>query len=202
MVAEVVAEVVAQAVRSAEIIHCWGYQQGVYNLSAGGSTTWYEIVYTIVKAMPAGEVRCKEVLPIPSGEYVTEAKRPLNLVLCNDKLLKTFGLTLPPWQRGLELALELPYKMTIEQIDRPSAVWLHQEPFNEATQRELARRKRFLRNCWLTSGLVFVVVLHLLSQILAWHALNLSMLGSLFVSFEMAWLTAAGYYFYFRVNAK
>jgi hypothetical protein len=93
-------------------------------------------------------------------------------------------------------------KMTIEQIDRPSVVWLHQEPFNEATRRELARQERYRRNCWLTSGVVFVVVLHLLSQIFARYALNLSMLGSLFVSLDLAWLTAAGHYFYFRVNAK
>lgn len=112
--ARMVAEVVAHAARAAEIIHCWGYQQGVYNLSAGGSTTWYEFAKAIVEAMPAGEVRCKEVLPIPSGEYVTAAKRPLNSVLCNDKLMKTFGLTLPPWQRGLELALELPYRLTTQ----------------------------------------------------------------------------------------
>jgi uncharacterized membrane-anchored protein len=91
-------------------------------------------------------------------------------------------------------------KMTIEQIDKPSLAWLSQEPFNEATRRELARRERYRRNCWYASGLVFVAVLHLLSQILAWYALNLSTLGSLVVSVELAWLSAAGWYLYIYVN--
>ena len=48
----------------------------------------------------------KSVAPIPSCDYPTPAPRPLNSRLCCDKLTKTFGLRMPPWQSSVVRMLE------------------------------------------------------------------------------------------------
>jgi len=46
------------------------------------------------------------VLPVSSDEFPTAARRPLNSRLDTRKLQATFGLTLPPWQNGVNRMLE------------------------------------------------------------------------------------------------
>jgi dTDP-4-dehydrorhamnose reductase len=43
---------------------------------------------------------------IPSREYPTPAARPMNSVLSNDKLLRTFGLQAGGWQENLQLCMQ------------------------------------------------------------------------------------------------
>ena len=47
----------------------------------------------------------ESVLPIPSSAYPVPARRPLNSRLDTRKLRQSFGLTLPPWQQGVERML-------------------------------------------------------------------------------------------------
>jgi dTDP-4-dehydrorhamnose reductase len=42
------------------------------------------------------------VVPIPTVEYPTPAKRPANSVLSSARLESAFGLAIPDWRRGLE----------------------------------------------------------------------------------------------------
>ncbi len=51
----------------------------------------------------AGRPAC---LPIPSSEYPTPARRPLNSRLDNDKLEQTFGLRLQDWRAALALCMD------------------------------------------------------------------------------------------------
>lgn len=74
---------------------------GIYHLTCGGQTTWYEFA----KAILAHGERHPRIVPITTAEYPTPAKRPGYSVLSNTKLHQTFGLTLPPWEQALELCL-------------------------------------------------------------------------------------------------
>ncbi len=46
------------------------------------------------------------LLPIPSSDYPTPARRPLNSRLDNGKLERVFGLRLPEWREALRLCLD------------------------------------------------------------------------------------------------
>ncbi len=75
---------------------------GIYHLTCGGQTTWYDFTKAILKY---GEQQ-PQILPITTAEYPTPAKRPVYSVLANTKLIDTFGITLPAWERALELCME------------------------------------------------------------------------------------------------
>lgn len=83
-----------------------GPRTGIYHLSAGGMTSWFDFARAILSQDPGREKhRCARVIPIPTTEYPTPAKRPRWSVLDNGKLYRTFGVTLPSWQDQLSLAL-------------------------------------------------------------------------------------------------
>lgn len=75
---------------------------GLYNVTAGGETSWYGFAKAILDA--SGE-DCR-LLPVPSSEYRSPARRPAYSVLDNTKLRETFGLALPDWQYSLDQCLE------------------------------------------------------------------------------------------------
>lgn len=80
---------------------------GVYHMSNAGETSWHGFAEAIRALDASGEKRALARLhPIPSSEYPTPAKRPLNSRLDNGKLSKTFGLRLQDWRTALALCLE------------------------------------------------------------------------------------------------
>ncbi len=79
---------------------------GLYHMATVGATSWHGFAEAIIKKMPQAEVKCTRVVPIPTSEYPTLAKRPAYSVLACRKLADTFGITLPHWTEGLELAME------------------------------------------------------------------------------------------------
>ncbi len=82
---------------------------GTYHLAAGGETSWHEYARRIVeKARAAGadlKLAPEGVRPVPTSAYPTIARRPSNSRLATQKLESCFGLTLPPWQAGVDRAL-------------------------------------------------------------------------------------------------
>jgi len=46
-----------------------------------------------------------EVAQVPTSAFPTPARRPHNSRLDTRRLRDTFGLTLPPWQQGVERML-------------------------------------------------------------------------------------------------
>ena len=54
-------------------------------------------------ACPPDAVR--DPRPIATSDYPTPATRPLNSRLSTARLQRAFGLTLPPWQAGVERML-------------------------------------------------------------------------------------------------
>ena len=80
--------------------------RGVYHLTAGGETSWYDFARAILERDPAREEqRCRTVRPIPTSEYPTPAARPRFSVLDNQRIAKRFGIRLPHWRTQLELAM-------------------------------------------------------------------------------------------------
>jgi dTDP-4-dehydrorhamnose reductase len=77
---------------------------GVYHMTNGGETSWQGFAQAILD-LDASETPAR-LLPIPSSDYPTPAKRPLNSRLNNDKLERVFGVRLPDWNEALRLCLD------------------------------------------------------------------------------------------------
>ncbi len=80
---------------------------GLYHMSNAGETSWYGFAEAIQSLDPAGRGHAiTRLLPIPSHEYPTPARRPHNSRLDNGKLEQAFGLRLQDWRAALALCLD------------------------------------------------------------------------------------------------
>jgi len=89
---------------------------GVYHMTASGATTWYEFATRILEragntnraspwfaaATNNSPLVARRVIPIPTKEYPTPARRPAYSVLSNAKLANRFHVQLPNWQSQLD----------------------------------------------------------------------------------------------------
>jgi dTDP-4-dehydrorhamnose reductase len=104
--AELLADVTALAIRQ---LQQHPEQAGLYHLVAGGETSWFEYAKHVLAqaqiVQPAIKIKATEVAPVPTSAFPTPAKRPHNSRLNTTKLQTTFGLTLPPWQQGVDRML-------------------------------------------------------------------------------------------------
>ncbi|MFZ5526147.1 MAG: dTDP-4-dehydrorhamnose reductase [Pseudomonadota bacterium] len=104
--ADLLADVTAHAVRAIQASPALG---GLYHLVADGETSWYDYArYVIEWARKQGHairVQPQDITPVPTTEYPTPARRPLNSRLSTAKLKQAFGLHLPHWQQGVERML-------------------------------------------------------------------------------------------------
>lgn len=74
---------------------------GTYHLAAQGHTSWFGFAQAIGEQLKARGLPCAELLPIPSSEYPTPARRPANSRLDCSRLAREWGVTLPHWQQAL-----------------------------------------------------------------------------------------------------
>ncbi len=83
---------------------------GLYHAVAAGETSWHAYAKHVIEfARTRGaaiKVAPEQILAIPTSDYPTPAQRPLNSRLATTKLQQAFGLTLPPWQQGVERMLQ------------------------------------------------------------------------------------------------
>ena len=77
---------------------------GVYHMTNGGETSWHGFAQAILD-LDAPESATR-LLPIPSSDYPTPARRPLNSRLNNDKMERVFGVRLPDWRVALRLCMD------------------------------------------------------------------------------------------------
>jgi dTDP-4-dehydrorhamnose reductase len=110
-----VAEATAQAVARIQSVAGGGslaekarQYRGVYNLTCAGSVSWHGFTQAIATgAMQRGLLASVPEIPgIPTSEYKTDAVRPLNSLLDNAKVQKTFAIHMPEWQTALNLVLD------------------------------------------------------------------------------------------------
>lgn len=105
--AELLADVTAHTVRAAlqrpEV-------SGLYHIAADGHTSWYAYARLIFEqAQESGfELKMKpdQLISIPSNEFPSAAKRPLNSCLNTQKLQETFNLNLPLWETSVRRTLK------------------------------------------------------------------------------------------------
>jgi dTDP-4-dehydrorhamnose reductase len=96
----------------------WSERSGIYHMTAGGETSWYEFTQAILQeaaqasnsaawfqaATSGKELLTRRVVPITTAEYPTPARRPAYSVLSNSKLNRVFGIQLPNWREQLHTA--------------------------------------------------------------------------------------------------
>jgi len=78
---------------------------GIYHLSCGGETSWYEFAKAIL-GYPEHTSTSAILIPIPSSEYPTPAKRPRYSVLSNKKIERVLKIEMPHWEEALKMCLE------------------------------------------------------------------------------------------------
>lgn len=104
--ADLIADVTAHTVRE---IRRQAQPGGTYHLAASGFTTWFSYAKHVLaqagQAREAIKIKATEVLPIATSQYPTPARRPHNSRLDCSRLQDAFGLTLPPWQHGVDRML-------------------------------------------------------------------------------------------------
>ena len=104
--ADLLADVTAHAVRAVRSEPTLG---GTYHAVAAGETSWFAYASHVIEwARRHGltvKVPTDAIKAVPSSAFPTAARRPLNSRLIADKLRRTFGLTLPPWQDGVNRML-------------------------------------------------------------------------------------------------
>ena len=104
--AELLADIAAHAIRRAAVD---ATVSGTYHAVAAGEVSWCGYARHVLAwaqqqgvALKAGP---EAVGPTLTRDYPTPAVRPLNSRLDTRKLSQTFGLTLPPWQTGVDRML-------------------------------------------------------------------------------------------------
>lgn len=75
--------------------------KGFYHLTTQGETSWYGFAEEIFR-LARQDIKLN---PIPTSDYPTPAKRPLNSRLAVSKLEKALNIQLPDWQSQLALTL-------------------------------------------------------------------------------------------------
>ena len=87
----------------------WKEHGGTYNFTSGSNTNWCGFAQEIMRQADAKKLLKKNapvVLGIPSTDYPTPAKRPVNSILSSNKLRDKFGIQPPAWQDALTACLE------------------------------------------------------------------------------------------------
>jgi dTDP-4-dehydrorhamnose reductase len=83
---------------------------GTYHVAAAGATSrWAYARRVIQRARHAGvplALAQGAIEAIPSSRFPTPARRPLNSRLDTAKLRRSFGLTLPPWEEGVDALVD------------------------------------------------------------------------------------------------
>ncbi len=104
--AELLADVTAHAWRAASSSPDLA---GTYHATAAGETSWHgyarHVVDVAQKLGQAVRATPDQIRPVPSSAYPQAAARPKNSRLATTRLRETFGLSLPPWQHGVERML-------------------------------------------------------------------------------------------------
>jgi dTDP-4-dehydrorhamnose reductase len=101
--ARLIADVTAAAIANAS-----GAPGGTFHVASRGQCSWSGFADAIVEGAAARGliVRVPRVVPIPSAQYPTRARRPAYSVLDGSRLENAFGLQLPDWRAGLDQVLD------------------------------------------------------------------------------------------------
>lgn len=85
------------------------FSSDLYHLTASGSTSWYGFAKEVLDLAQEKydlQLKLEKLAAIPSTEYPTPAKRPMNSRLELSKLQNAFGIEMPDWKKVLELCMD------------------------------------------------------------------------------------------------
>ncbi len=103
-IAALTASILAQGSGSKAGLAEWARENGgIYHIASSGETSWAGFAEAIFAE--ARLANPPQVIPIPSRDYPTLARRPSNSRLDVSKLAREFGLTPPDWREALALSL-------------------------------------------------------------------------------------------------
>ncbi|ATE60011.1 dTDP-4-dehydrorhamnose reductase [Thauera sinica] len=100
LIADVSAHALRSAMRDANL-------SGTYHLAAAGETSWHGYARFVIEEARALGIALKatDIAAIPTSDYPTPARRPLNSRLDTTRLRQRFGLALPDWRPGVRRML-------------------------------------------------------------------------------------------------
>ncbi len=82
---------------------------GIYNISNSGFTTWKHFADEIWSQLRSSEqshlLKVQQIIGIPSDQFKSAARRPLNSRLDQSKLIVNFDIKMPSWQNALTRCL-------------------------------------------------------------------------------------------------
>lgn len=108
--ADLLADITAHAIRAASRAPTLS---GTYHVVAAGETTWHRYATMVIEWARAEGLPVKvapgAVHAVATSEFPSPARRPLNSRLNATKLRTAFGLTLPPWEVGVQRMLREVY---------------------------------------------------------------------------------------------
>ena len=85
------------------------FTSDVYHITSSNCTSWNGFAKEIINIINEKRdlsLQVKNIKEIPTKNYPTPAKRPMNSQLAPDKLVSAFGVEMPDWRKVLELCLE------------------------------------------------------------------------------------------------
>jgi dTDP-4-dehydrorhamnose reductase len=95
---------IARAVLRAGDTAAWG----TYHAVGVGQTTWHGFAHEIFRQAAEAGLQVPKLEAIETAAYPAPAARPRYSVLDTDKLQRTFGIALPPWQYSLAQCFKTP----------------------------------------------------------------------------------------------
>jgi len=104
--ADLLADITAHLLRTAQADE---RLSGTYHAVAAGETNWHRYATFVIdwaraQGLPVKVAR-DAVHAVPTSAFPAPARRPLNSRLATGKLRAAFGLTLPPWEQGVQRML-------------------------------------------------------------------------------------------------
>jgi dTDP-4-dehydrorhamnose reductase len=107
MIADLTAHVIAKATAERQ---AGTFASGLYNLTAGGRTSWHGFAKSIVDAARGltsdGHIKTTSIEPISAADYPTPATRPANSSLDGSAFDRRFGLNRPQWRVSMMHVLQ------------------------------------------------------------------------------------------------
>ena len=108
--AKLIADTTALCIRQAMSEKMSGdFSSDLYHLTTSGKTSWHGFaaeIFSTADLKLESKLKIKDITAIPTSDYPTPAKRPLNSRLLTGKLENKFNIVMPDWESELELCLE------------------------------------------------------------------------------------------------
>ena len=107
--ARFLADATALVIARAQIERAQGrFESGLFNLAAGGETSWHGFAQALVDGarQRGASLKVGEITGIPAADYPTPARRPANSRLDLSRLGQRFGIHPADWTVGVGLVLD------------------------------------------------------------------------------------------------